>query len=440
VLAAFLSLVFATGGSASPDQPHLIVLRPVAFLVAGYALLTMQPEQWRHYRAIWWLLGAVLALTLLHLVPLPPGIWKQLPGRGLIAEIDELAGLQETWRPLTMVPEATRNAAYSMAVPVAAALLAAQLDEAMHRRLLLVILGLAAISGAISLAQAAGTDWQLYDEATRLSGLFTNRNHQALLLSLTIPISAAWAALQASNGQAPGFAKVVPIAITFVVIPLVVLTGSRSGVIVSGIALASLPLFWRDRVRRGTEDPRRITLKGVGWVASILVIAAFWYAIAASRETALDRLQENLQESDVGLRPPVWSSIVEMIGHYLPWGTGIGSYAQAYQILEPAGLLRPTYSNHAHNEWLEIALTAGIPGLAILGVAALFLGWAAWRSLRASGIPVRYSRLGVLVIIMLVIASTPDYPVRTPILAALLALAAIWAIPDREVRAGAAAW
>jgi O-antigen ligase len=435
VLAVFLCLVFATGGSTWPDQPHLIVLRPVAFLVAGYALLTMQPKHWRDFRAIWWLLGAVIALTVLHLVPLPPDIWRQLPGRRLIAEIDDVAGLHEVWRPLSMVPEATRNAAYSLAVPVAVALLAAQLDDAMHRRLLLVLLGLGALSGAISLAQAAGIDWQLYERTTPLSGLFMNRNHQALLLVLMIPISAAWASLQADSEQSARFAKIFPIAVAIVIIPLVILTRSRSGVITGGLALACLPLFWPARTRRGAENLRHIALARVGWVFSILVVALLWYAIAASRDTAIDRLQGAGED----LRLPVWSSIVDAMGHYFPWGSGIGSYEQAYQVLEPAELLRPRYSNHAHNEWLEIAFTAGLPGLVLLAAAALLLGWAAWRSFRGSGASTVFNRLGVLALFMLAIASTPDYPVRTPILSAMLALAAIWATPRRRTGPLAAA-
>lgn len=428
ILAVFLCLIFATGGSTWPDEPHLILLRPAALLVAAYALLTMQPAHWRHYRAIWMLLGSVVALTVLHLIPLPPEIWKLLPGRDIITEIDNVAGLDGLWRPLSMVPEATRNAAYSLAVPIAVALLAAQLDDAMHKRLLLIILALAIVSGVIGLVQTTGASWHFYDRTTTIAGVFINRNHQALLLAMIIPMTAAWAALQTDSRQSAPMVRFIPLAVAIIIVPLILLTGSRSGVITGGLGVACLPLFWPNQARRRAGSSRRNTLTKVAWIALVLVIGIFCYAIAVRRETALDRLHG----IEADLRFPVWSSIVDMLGSYLPWGSGIGSYEKVYQILEPASLLRPTYSNHAHNEWLEIALTAGVPGLAILAAAGLLLGLAAWRSLRTSGVPNMCNRLGVLVIFMLAIASTADYPVRTPILSAVLALAAIWATPARK--------
>jgi O-antigen ligase len=434
ILTVFLCLVFATGGSSWPDEPHLVLLRPAALMMAAYALLTIQREQWRRYKAIWLLLGAVMALTLLHLVPLPPQIWKLLPGRDIIADIDEVAGLGNLWRPLSMYPEATSNAAYSLAVPIAVALLAAQLDDAMHRRLLLTVLALAIISGAIGLVQAAGVSWHPYDRTTPFAGLFINRNHQAVLLAMIIPMTAAAAALHGGAGRSARIVKFVSIAIAAIVIPLVIMTGSRSGVIAGGLAIACLPLFWPDWLRRGSENIRRNAMLTSAWLSLILAIGAFCYVLAASRDTVFDRFQ-NVEANS---RLSIWSSTTDMLGHYFPWGSGIGSYARVYQILEPANLLEPKYTNHAHNEWLEIALTGGVPGLVILAVAALLLGLAVWRSVQSSTVPNYYNRLGMVAIFMLAMASTFDYPARTPIHSAMLALVAIWAASGRKSGDGVA--
>ena len=151
-----------------------------------------------------------------------------------------------------------------------------------------------------------------------------------------------------------------------------------------------------------------------------------WLTAFASRDLAIERLGATENE----LRWPVWQSIIEMLPHYMPWGTGIGSYAQAYQILEPDSLLRPTISNHAHNEFLEVAFTAGIPGLVLLGFAFAAILFALRRSLSikaSNNSAVIFSRLGVSVLVLLAIASASDYPTRTPILAAVLTLAAVWA-------------
>jgi O-antigen ligase len=140
-----------------------------------------------------------------------------------------------------------------------------------------------------------------------------------------------------------------------------------------------------------------------------------------------------LEDQAEDLRWPVWQSIVDMLPRSLPWGTGVGSYVEAYQVLVPDNLLRPTFSNHAHNEPLEILFTAGIPGAALVLLALVFLAAAAWRSLRASGDAALFKRLGILVIILLAMASISDYPVRTPILSAVFVLAAIWASASQSL-------
>jgi O-antigen ligase len=140
-----------------------------------------------------------------------------------------------------------------------------------------------------------------------------------------------------------------------------------------------------------------------------------------------------LEDRTEDLRWPVWQSIIDMLPHYLPWGTGVGSYVEAYQVLEPDSLLRPTFSNHAHNEALEILFTAGIPGGVLVVLAFVFLATAVFRGLRSSGDAALFKRLGILVIILLAIASISDYPVRTPILSAIFVLAAIWASASQSL-------
>src|SRR3546814_10933219 len=65
--------------------------------------------------AAFWLLLATVLLVLLQLVPLPPAIWTALPGRDVL--LGALPG-EAVWRPGSIVPSATINAASSLIVPV----------------------------------------------------------------------------------------------------------------------------------------------------------------------------------------------------------------------------------------------------------------------------------------------------------------------------------
>jgi O-antigen ligase len=213
-------------------------------------------------------------------------------------------------------------------------------------------------------------------------------------------------------------------AVTVIAIPLLLVTGSRSALLVAAVGLVLALLIWSLGQR---HDGRVWWL----WLALPVALAAsvgalVWITGFAARDVAIDRLGG--YEDD--LRWPVWQSIIEMLPRYMPWGTGVGSYAQAYKVLEPDSLLRPTISNHAHNEFLEVAFTAGIPGLVLMGLTAAALIISLWRTFSSNvgqDPAVTLSRLGAGIIVLLAIASATDYPTRTPILAAVFALAAVWA-------------
>jgi len=424
LLAAFLCIVFFTGGSTWDSEPQLMLLRPAALLIAGCAILTLRWEQIaRHWVVAALFLGAAL-LTVAHLVPLPYAWWSALPGRDIIVSIDQAAGLGQISRPLSMAPDATLNALYALSIPFAVLVLAVQLNSQEHQRILVLLLALAALSGLFGVLQAGGSTIAFYPEQTPTSGLFANRNHQGALLALLIPMAAALGALGVSN-RVGGMARVAaaPV-ITVIAIPLLLVTGSRSALVVAAVGLIFGLSIWSSG---GVRQDRPLWLRLVPPVLVTAVVGGLvWLTAFASRDVAIERLGATENE----LRWPVWQSIIEMLPHYMPWGTGIGSYAQAYQVLEPDSLLRPSISNHAHNEFLEAAFTAGIPGLVLLGVAFVALLFALWRSFSikaASNSAVIFSRLGGSVLVLLAIASASDYPTRTPILAAVLALASVWA-------------
>jgi hypothetical protein len=432
VLAGLLCLAFLTGGSTWPSEPQLALLRPVALFAAAFAVLTFRPiDLQRHWAVLGLFLAAVL-LTALHLVPLPFAWWSALPGREMVVAIDAAVGLGAIDRPLSMSPDATLNALYALSVPAAVLLLAAQLNLGDHRKVMLVLLALSLSSALLGLLQAAGTGITLYPMQTETSGLFANRNHQAALLALILPLAAAFTLIGPGGDGRLTWRAVPAVALGILVIPLVLVTGSRSGLVLLavGLVFAGLIWLWRRPGHLGSWGARAVApLAFAGTALGLVAIT-----VMASRDVAIDRLASG----DADLRWPVWQSIIDMLPAYMPWGTGVGSYVEAYQVLEHEALLRPTFSNHAHSELLEIALTAGVPGLALLALAGvgLVIGLARAFSARAAASPAAtLRRLGLAMVVVLVTASASDYPVRTPIMSALLALAAVWATLEVAPRA-----
>lgn len=421
VLGLLLVLVFLTGGSSRYDVPQLVVLRPLAICAAGFALVSFSASHWRAYRPLWLLCAAVLLLTSAHLIPLPPEIWRSLPGREIVAEIDTVAGLSEQWRPLSLFPEGTWNALFALSVPLGALLLAAQLDERDLMRVLVLIVGLCLVSGLIGVLQAAGSDLRFYRITGGAGGLLANRNHQAALLACVLPMLAAWALSGERVGRTARARHIVAGAIAVTLVPLIMVTGSRMGLALAALALVYSGLMVL-RQRHGASASRyaRLAQGAIGLFAVIGMVAA---TVLVSRDVAFDRLTDAGDEA----RWPIWDSIIGFLPHYLPWGSGIGSFVPVYQIHEGTDMLMPRYTNQAHNDWLDVALTSGIPGI-LIGLAALvMIGVAARRAMSAPGTAGQLRRAGVGIIVVLAFASLSDYPVRTPILSVLLAIAAIWA-------------
>lgn len=428
MLAALLAAAFAAGGSSRADAPLLFLLRPFAILIAAWGLATMPRARWCDYRVPVLLFAAATLLTAAHLIPLPPTLWRALPSHAMVRALDIAPGMVEQWRALSLVPGATLNALAALSVPVAALLMAMQLTPADRIRILLVLLALVLVSALVGMAQAAGVPINLYnpvvaDAGIEATGLFGNRNHQAALLALALPALAVAARVSDDIGISPRLMRPIAVGGAVFVLPLLIVTGSRAGLVVGAIAVF-LTLFyglfrseWLARMRPGPRMAIRLTVAVLALGATVAV------TVLAGRDVALSRLDTAASD----LRPRLWASIVPILPDYQPLGSGIGSYVEVYRAREPLALLRETYSNHAHNEYLEIALTAGVPGMLLLLIAAVALAHRAWRARYGNDPTTLLARLGCSILVLLACASIGDYPVRTPALAAVLALAAIWA-------------
>lgn len=438
-LAGFIVFAALTGGGSRPDIFSLIVLRPVAVVVTVFAAWTLTREHLRPFRFACTLTAATFLLTLLHLVPLPPALWTRLPGHGTIAAIDALVDLGPIWRPLSVAPAETANALFSLFVPIGVLLLALRLDSANHQRLMMILVGIGLFGAVLSLFQLLGPPRGplfLYRNTNYgvATGLFANRNHHALFLATLLPMLAAMVTLTRRSRRAPLF-RYVAIGSAAFLLPLLLVTGSRLGMLAGALALASTPFLIRmERARSGDRRPRGLArhlrwlagprglVAGGALAASALLALTIWM----SRATSMQRLTE-VGASDE-LRFKVWPVILDAAATYLPFGSGIGSFVPVFKIVEPDAILRPTYLNHAHNEPLEVLLTAGIPGAALMLLAVVGWAIAARRAFAASieNSDVLFARTGVIVVGLLGLGSLTDYPLRTPFLSAVLVIGALW--------------
>jgi O-antigen ligase len=408
-----------------------MVLRPVAVLLLGYGLIGLGRQDLRAHRAT--LIGAALivALPALQLLPLPPALWQQLPDRGLIAEALHLAGLGDPWRPLTMAPTATGNALAACAVPLAALVIGLRVSSEERVLLLPVVLLLSGVSALVGLLQVVGDgDTSLYPSPiTNLGsavGLFANRNHQGTLLAAAVPMLAI-AALSARAGWRLG-----AVAAGILILPLILITGSRSGLILAVLGLAAIPLVLRGLEPIASRPPARkpASPRPLAWGGTALAGAGLLLIVLTAwvgRGEAWSRL---IASGGLDQRLQLLPTLLPLILRYLPFGTGFGSFERVFQIHEPDSLLGPAVVNHAHDDLLQVLLEGGVPAALLLLAGVVVYVRAVRRAWSAAPIPPQLlacARLGLVIIALETAASTVDYPLRTPVHAALFVVALLWA-------------
>jgi O-antigen ligase len=112
----------------------------------------------------------------------------------------------------------------------------------------------------------------------------------------------------------------------------------------------------------------------------------------------------------------------------MPFGSGFGTFDPVYRIHEPYDRLDQQYLNHAHNDLVELALTAGVPGLVLVGAFLVWFARRCWILNRESRpTPALAPALaGAAVLGILLLASLADYPLRTPLMMMVGAIAAVW--------------
>ncbi len=432
LLPIYLCVVFLTGGASRGDALSLIILRPLAVLFCFAGFVQLGRAQLRPYRAIAGLGAAALALIALHLIPLPPTIWQSLPGRSIITELDAAVGQSGLWRPFTLSPAGGWNALYSMLIPAAGFVLVIQLDPISRVKVLDLVIGLgmaSALLGLLQIASSSDGSFYLYSVTNKGSavGLFANRNHQAVLLAMLLPMLAARAAIAPAVSSTPARTRWVLLGCASLLPPLLLVTGSRLGLFCGGLggimALGTYQLCQVSAPQRRTgRAPIPRSWQLFGMAGGFLVLAGVTALLA--RAEAIRRLLATDLESDLRLR--VWEPIWNQSFDFFPLGSGIGSFVPVYQLGESRDNLQLTYLNHAHNDWLELWLTAGLPGLVLLALALVwFLRNAitsAMQFKRRSALPIEYALAitGICCLILMMVGSVGDYPLRTPILAVLL--------------------
>jgi O-antigen ligase len=430
----YLFACLLLGGSAQGVWANMLLQLAGVGLIAWAAFTPMEEPLTRSARQLFLLAILCLALIILQVVPLPLSIWSHLPGHEPIAAGYRLLGIEAPALPISVAPYATFATLLTLVPPLA--MLCIMIRMGASRPVWLVIALLLGAFGGILLGALQVTSgdplhspWYLYERSNFgvATGFFANANHMANLLVVCLPFLAALVA-SARGGNVQRYSAVAALVAGAVVVVVIgiVLNGSLAGYALAvPVLVASAMLV----IPSGS-----IAQRWTGFIALLLLVAAA--GVLWMRPVGTNFSSE--AATSVTSRAQMFTTTMAATREFLPLGSGIGSFPRVYPTFENPDAIAPTIVNHAHNDYAELALETGVPGLVLI---ALFLAWwtvAAWRAWGSAGAG-HYARAASIASAAILVHSIVDYPLRTAaistIFAMCLALLAQRPAPARTERA-----
>ena len=395
-----MALVFGGGGIRHGLTNLLVQLTALGVILFQPGLVRQfaaQSPRWLQA-----LLLVTLLVPLIQLVPLPPGLWQALPGREMALETRSMIGAESSWFPITLDRARTAIALFALLAPLAAILCLGGLTPAKARQLLVLIVALTFLQYLFGVIQFAsgGESLKFYEtnETGRFYGFFVGHIASGLFMVIGF---CALVGCYASKKRTTIDNLLYPAAAVLLCIG-VILTGSRSAVV-----LLVLPGLWAAWV--GWTELRRYSPRlryGVLGAAALSLIAVG--AVVATNQRLGDTWDRFSSFEDS--RPDIWADTEVAAERYWPVGSGMGTFDEVFQVEESLETLTAKRAARAHNDYLEIALEAGIGGLVLVAAWFAALLYAAYRGLRSSYAP--FTIAASLALLCIALQSLLYFPLR----------------------------
>lgn len=397
-----------------------------------------------------------LVWVLAQLAPLPPALASLLsPGLARLTSADP-----GRWHPLTAsVPDTLRGLAFLFSALTLHVVAATVLGEGRaRRRFLRVLSGLALLLAVIGLAQLAAETRRIYgffqpwEEDASIFGPFVNRNHFAGYMLLAVPATLSvfssayrrYAGLRGSRsglrrwlvnlGSAEGAALIYSCIPAMASVAALLATTSRGALLAFASSLLVVGVIAKESRVRAWAPALVFVAAGLAWFGIERLEQRFTHVIGDSLGRTVV-WKDSLQRMEgLWLTGSGFNTFGQSMSHASPWTLPAGATPWPAD-LDPSRRLGPRggyrtpegvpgllWYREAHNDYVQVLVEAGVPGLVLAA-------WAALSTLRAvSGDPWL-----LLALTGLLLHEIVDFDLQIPAIAVLfVTMAGIRAEPGQS--------
>lgn len=422
---AYMFLALLLGGSAQGVWANALLQLAAIGIIAWTFIAPSEEPLPRPVKQLLALVGLALVLIAIQLVPLPVSIWTWLPGRAQLVVGYRLLGVEPGPQPLSLAPYDSIAAALALLPPLG--MLAAMVGLRGYSTAWLagalvagtvvgVLLGILQVASADPMA----SPWYLYRQSNFgvATGFFANSNHMASLLLVSIPFIAALGAKsleRATDVRVRSVALAVTASGLVVVVLGIVLNGSLAGYGLGlPVILASLLILFGAHIRFARPAVLAIGMAGLAALA-----------ILSSSPVSRGAV------TSVSSRQTILSNSMVLVREYGPVGSGLGTFEKVYRMNEDPAKVDRYYVNHAHDDYLELAIETGLPGVILILLFLIWWGKSVLRMLRSPAAD-EFAIAGAIGSAALLLHSAVDYPLRTAAMGVVFAMCLVLIVQSRR--------
>ena len=407
-LSLLLVLSVFLGGTSQLIFSLKIPLYYISSLFIAHAILTKKKSVLSVWSPSVCLGAMLLALYLIYLIPLPVGMWSELSGRDIIVQSFELTDIQPPSLPLSLTPELTFFSIFNFlplcAVVIIMGLSAQKTEIANAEKTILVIAISSFLIGLIDVLFGTHlfSAYQIYNIGFPV-GIFSNINHQASLLAISLPLAIFYAHDFRKKRRRSEMKTT-----TFGLIGAIILTlGLLLTQSVAGYFLLIISVVFSVLIMNSSGKHSKLLLSSISILILGLMINTFLFE--NQFQLALDKFTA---QSASG-RSQVFENSISIAQNFGFFGAGPGSFDTVYRLFENKDTLSPIFVNQAHNEFLQLWIEFGVLGLVWVALGLLWFvscGFLLSKSKRRSRLK---GRIYLVCVFLVLIHSLVDYPLRT---------------------------